>query len=607
MAMQAGNALLNKNTFAAKLNPEIFTPEQVPPFSKVKWAAEVGGVLASETVKSVQRTNLKSMCDTANVGICLSRVFSTLSSSVGAVTNAETLFDAGTKAITGLGKTAASGVGNTMAWALGFYALHHIPRQFRNMSGIIKSPAESLELSMENKDLNPEALQLIQHIADASNTVNDLPSALQKALTTETFLGNWQLNHAFEKFNPAAEGEFTEILEALNQELPLHKAIPLEHALQQVNINAIKKEMPSLSHDLQTRITALLETRIARNLTSFASRAIREQRDTPTAFEAQYMKQWLQEFNAIHGAQVPATPEAVIATMKFAMAAFASAGAMPLLQIEEIPAESMPPARWPKKLEQQVMQHLNAEHNLTMHNIENSLPQHGRAIVAMNHSLFTFDIAMALQSIRENQKRESTMVVDEALMGLPGVSAVLHGLGYRLAEKSGFMRLLSQEKLLAVAPGGSKEGLKPYEDANKLNWRNSKGFVRAHLVSGAPLITLMSPQVDQLRKNIMPPKLHALQKNVFSRLRIPFVPVFMAPMEREKIRVDHFASPTYEAPPMPLNNLNNNDPIFRNHVSKIHAKVEQESQSLLTETDKLVRSETDGQRYPMADPDRNKA
>ena len=253
------------------------------------------------------------------------------------------------------------------------------------------------------------------------------------------------------------------------------------------------------------------------------------------------------------------------------------------------------------------MQHLNAEHNLTMHNIENSLPQHGRAIVAMNHSLFTFDIAMALQSIRENQKRESTMVVDEALMGLPGVSAVLHGLGYRLAEKSGFMRLLSQEKLLAVAPGGSKEGLKPYEDANKLNWRNSKGFVRAHLVSGAPLITLMSPQVDQLRKNIMPPKLHALQKNVFSRLRIPFVPVFMAPMEREKIRVDHFASPTYEAPPMPLNNLNNNDPIFRNHVSKIHAKVEQESQSLLTETDKLVRSETDGQRYPMADPDRNKA
>lgn len=597
---------LTTNQFLTKICPQPYSPNNdVPETSYLRWIGETAGTIAIESIKSIPRANIRDILDTVNVGVCLTKFGTTVASQVSAVAQSPSLLSAGPRLVEAVCKSTAASLGYTLAWAAGFYALHHLPRKLCSLAADSKNPAESLALSKEIKNLTPEAHEAVSKISTILSQQNpQLPQSFITMFATETLLGNWQINHAFEQFNSAAPGEYTDIIEETQNHLPVDLSASFETALRTIDIDQIKQILPKLPLNLQNRTKDLLDTRTCRNLTSFISRAIREKRNFTTEFESQYIEKWTKEYANLH--DIDAGPfligtnhKPLIHLMHNAIQGFAREWVTPLLNIESVPVEEMPPARFAKKLEQQLLIELNKQHDYKMHDIQN-IPQNGRAILAFNHSLFTLDMPMALQAIREHHRRESNLVIDEALMSIPIVNGVLQAIGYRLGEKSTFMRLLSKEKLMAVAPGGANEAFKLYEEANTLRWKKAKGFVRAHLVSGAPLINIMSPQADQLRKNLLSPPLHWLQQNIFDRVKVPIIPVFFAPNAREKVRVDHYVSKPFEAPPMPVNNLSNNDIRFREHINKTHAMISDSAQTLLTKKAQEVRAETIDGSYPLS-------
>jgi len=571
-------------------------------FNPVKWTLNTLGVIASESIKSVQRAGVRDILDTANASICLGMLGTCVASEVSQVLDAKSLINAGSLALIGLSKTSLVGVQLSLLWCAGFYALHHIPRKIDKLINSETKPTQSLSVSMEKVDLTDKHLNAIRQIAlQLKQQFSELPDTLATELITEIALGNWQLNHAFELFNPETTAAFSKTLELIHSTMPPVLAFKLETALQQVQIPEIKTLLRDTPLTTQTAIKELLDTRTCRNLTCFTARAIRGQRQGPTAFERQYIQAWLDEHEMLHDTRLNMTPQRLIELMVFTMNALADKELSPLLNIQATIYEAMPPSSAANQLEQQMMRRLNTTHDHRLHNIEN-IPKHGPGIIALNHSLFTFDICMAIQHIRDQVGRHLNMVIDEALMSLPFVSPTMLGLGYRLGEKNTFIQMLGNNNLMAVAPGGAKEGMKPYEKANILYWNKAKGFVRTHLMSGAPLICLISPQVDQLRKNKIHPLYHWLQATVFTPLKVPMIPPLLAPMARDKVRVDHFTSQPYEAPPFPMNNMKNSHPLLRRHVDNIHQIVVDQSQQMLHAINAQVTGETEDQSYPLATP-----
>lgn len=585
----------DKNIFLEKLNPTLHRPNsRVLETSSLRWNTEVAGAILSEMVKAIPRANITSTYDTLSIPAGLTTMGNIVAKSASWLAKAPTLQRA-------LGATTLSVAALTLipiVWGGIFKQVHHKNRKNENNT----QDASSLTTSRDKKELSFETKQAINDTSSQlSDEYPDVSPEFIKALTNETALGNWQVNHAFDKFNSASKGGFTAICSELKQSLPLCQRIPLEQALQKADFQKVQPLIKGLPTTTQNKILELFDERLIRNLACFASRALREQRSTATEFEAQYMSQWLKEYDELHPNQnnTPINTKTVIDIMQGAMDSLGWKGVLPLLNIEVSTAATMPISPWPKKLERQWMRELNAEHSHRLHNAEN-IPQNGRAIVAFNHSLFTLDIGMGLEAIREQLKREPTMVIDIALTVVAGVNTLLHSAGYRVGDRESFASLLTNERLMAVAPGGTPEALKPYEEANQLYWERAKGFVRTHATTGAPIISVLSPQADQLRKNKLPPLARNIQDTITKYFRVPILPPIMAPREREKIRVDHFATPAFEAPPNPVNNVSGKDPRFFHHVDKLHANIVKNSQSFLENHDETVRAETLDNSYPMA-------
>jgi hypothetical protein len=120
----------------------------------------------------------------------------------------------------------------------------------------------------------------------------------------------------------------------------------------------------------------------------------------------------------------------------------------------------------------------------------------------------------------------------------------MNSLGAVQGTKNQGKSLLERENLVAVAPGGMREALRPSKEKYKINWEDRTGFVSLALQTKSPVILAICPRADDLYKLYDNP----ITPLIYKHFRVP---VFLArglgfsPIPRP-VQLTHFLSEPIE-------------------------------------------------------------
>jgi len=125
----------------------------------------------------------------------------------------------------------------------------------------------------------------------------------------------------------------------------------------------------------------------------------------------------------------------------------------------------------------------------TIEGVENVPPEEGGLIVT-NHGHFGLDLAMLLSLILEGTGRPVRALGDRVVFAAPFFRDWAHMMGAVEGQPETTVRLLRDDQLVLVYPGGAREALNDPEHAYRLQWDNSYGFIRAALRAQKPIIPI---------------------------------------------------------------------------------------------------------------------
>ncbi|MGB5265751.1 MAG: lysophospholipid acyltransferase family protein [Polyangiales bacterium] len=125
----------------------------------------------------------------------------------------------------------------------------------------------------------------------------------------------------------------------------------------------------------------------------------------------------------------------------------------------------------------------------TVEGIEN-IPREQGALIVTNHGHFGIDLPVLLRLILEGRGRIVRSLGDRVVFALPIFRDLAHSMGAVEGEPTATVRLLQDDQLVLVYPGGAKEALSGPEDAYRLQWENSHGFIRTALRAQKPIIPI---------------------------------------------------------------------------------------------------------------------
>ena len=122
------------------------------------------------------------------------------------------------------------------------------------------------------------------------------------------------------------------------------------------------------------------------------------------------------------------------------------------------------------------------------------IPQKGGALLVVNHSLATYDIALLMAAIYEKTGRISRPLADNLFFKIPYLSKAVDALGGVRGTRNNAKSLLEAGELVSVAPGGMREALRSSDEKYQLIWKKRKGFVRLAIEMQVPIILGMCPK-----------------------------------------------------------------------------------------------------------------
>ena len=119
------------------------------------------------------------------------------------------------------------------------------------------------------------------------------------------------------------------------------------------------------------------------------------------------------------------------------------------------------------------------------------IPSSGRAILVANHAgVLPYDVLMLMHGVRTRHpaRRELRPLVEDTLYHLPHVGPMLSRLGAVRACQENAVRLLGEERLVAVFPEGAKGTGKPYRRRYQLERFGRGGFVKLAIKTRSPIV-----------------------------------------------------------------------------------------------------------------------
>ncbi len=125
------------------------------------------------------------------------------------------------------------------------------------------------------------------------------------------------------------------------------------------------------------------------------------------------------------------------------------------------------------------------------------LPE-GGMILAANHSLASYDIALLMAAIYEYSNRIPRALIDRLFFKVPGLGAIMESLGSREGSQENAVNLLKSGEIIVIAPGGMREALRPSREKYKVMWSRRKGFARLSIESGVPIVLAACPAADDI-------------------------------------------------------------------------------------------------------------
>ncbi|MBK8172333.1 MAG: acyltransferase family protein [Sandaracinaceae bacterium] len=121
----------------------------------------------------------------------------------------------------------------------------------------------------------------------------------------------------------------------------------------------------------------------------------------------------------------------------------------------------------------------------------------GRALLVANHA-FGWDVIFAMSRIQQQTGRPVSALGEHAWGYFPGLRELARTMGMLDGTPENADRVLGEDGLLLVLPGGLREAVKPRELRYRLLWGERYGFVRAAIRNGAPLVPLACIGADDL-------------------------------------------------------------------------------------------------------------
>jgi 1-acyl-sn-glycerol-3-phosphate acyltransferase len=121
----------------------------------------------------------------------------------------------------------------------------------------------------------------------------------------------------------------------------------------------------------------------------------------------------------------------------------------------------------------------------------------GRALLVANHA-FGVDVVFAMSAIYRDTRRPVWALGEHAWWKVPFLRRVAAAVGTVDGTPENVDRLLANDELVLVLPGGLREAVKPRELRYRLLWGKRYGFVRAAIRSHAPVLPLASIGADDM-------------------------------------------------------------------------------------------------------------
>jgi 1-acyl-sn-glycerol-3-phosphate acyltransferase len=123
----------------------------------------------------------------------------------------------------------------------------------------------------------------------------------------------------------------------------------------------------------------------------------------------------------------------------------------------------------------------------TIEGAEN-IPAEGGALLVTNHGNFGLDLMVLVALFHERLGRVLRSLGDRVVFATPVFRDLARCMGVIEGEPGATVRLLQDDQLVLVYPGGAKEALSTPEDGYRLQWEGSRGFIRTALRAQKPII-----------------------------------------------------------------------------------------------------------------------
>lgn len=146
------------------------------------------------------------------------------------------------------------------------------------------------------------------------------------------------------------------------------------------------------------------------------------------------------------------------------------------------------------------------------------VPRTGSLIIATNHSLATYDIALLMGAVYEETQRFPRSLIDHAFYKIPYLGELMEKTGSVAGTQENARKLLHEGELLYLAPGGMREALRPSNDRYRILWERRRGFARLSFETGAPIVLAACPRSDEIYDVLENP----FTKLIYNTFRLPF-------------------------------------------------------------------------------------
>lgn len=209
-----------------------------------------------------------------------------------------------------------------------------------------------------------------------------------------------------------------------------------------------------------------------------------------------------------------------------------------------------------------------------------NIPNEGRALLVFNHSFITYDMSILVAKIRRLTGRTVMGLGDDFWFKMPYLRDFLAQSGTVKACPEAAEKLLENEHMVLVAPGGMREALKPSSERNQLHWDNRKGFVRLAVKMQSPIILCACPAADDMYTVYE----NALTKFVYKRAKRPvaFARGLGLSLIPRPVKLTHYVSEPQQPPVVDVND----EQAFTAAVDEWHAALTVKMQKMLHDNDK---------------------